>query len=69
MTVLDGVRWPSARANIFDDFFPVGMNGLPIMPAWEVQAVSRAVDGMEPLRTPILICASVSVASWGRECG
>ena len=31
--VVAGVGWQSARANFFDRFFPVGMKGLPIMPA------------------------------------
>ena len=69
MTVLDGVRWPSARANIFDDFFPVEMKGLLIMTAWEVHAVSHDADEMELLRTPTMVCASVSVAGLGGECG
>ena len=68
-TVVAGAGWPSARANIFDDFCPVQMKGLPIMLAWEVQAVSHAVDGIEMLRTPNLVCASVSVSGWGGKCG
>ena len=48
VTVVAGVGWTSARANIFDDF-PVGMKGSPIIPAWEVQAVSHATDGMESM--------------------
>ena len=62
-TVVAGVGWPSAMANIFDDFCPVGMKGLPIIPAWEMQEVSHAADGMELLKTLTLVCASVSVAS------
>ena len=68
-TVVVGVRWPLARTNIFDDFCPIGMKGLPIISVWEVQAVSHAADGMEPLSTPTLVCASVSMAAWGGECG
>ena len=64
-----GVGWKSKRVNIFDEFCPVSMNGSPIMPLWEVQAVSHAAEGVEPLRTPTLVCSSVSVAVWGGECG
>ena len=59
--VVAGVGWPLARANVFDYFCPIGMKGTPIMPAWEVQAVSHAAYKMEPLRTPTLVCTSVSV--------
>ena len=68
-TVMAGEGWPSTRANIFDDFCPVGLNNSPIIPAWEVQALSHATDRMEPLRTPTLVCASVSVAGCGSMCG
>ena len=67
--VVAGVGWLLARENIFDDLCPVGMKGSPIMPAWEVQAVSHAADGMDPSRTPTLVCSSVSVDGWGGECG
>ena len=67
--VVAGVGWPLARADVFDNFCPVGMKGSPIMPVWEVQAVSHAAYGMDPLMTPTLVCASVSVAGWGGECG
>ena len=68
-TVVAGVGWLSSRENIFDNFCPVGMKGSPVMPAWGVQAVSHHADRMEPLNNTTLVCASVSVAGWGGECG
>ena len=43
---------PSDSANIFLEGSSVCMNGSPIIPAFDVHAVSHAAEGMVPLSTP-----------------
>ena len=43
---------PSASANIVLEGSSVCMNGSPIIPAFDVHAVSHAAEGMVPLSTP-----------------
>ena len=42
------------------------MNGSPIIPAFDVHAVSQAADGIVPLITPYFRCYSVSGLTSGR---
>ena len=51
---------PSASANIFLEGSSVCMNRSPILPTFDVHAVSHDAEGMVPLSTPSFRCSSVS---------
>ena len=51
---------PSASENIFLEGSSVCMNGSPILPAFDVHAVSHDAEGIVPLSNPSFGCSSVS---------
>ena len=56
-----GVRWPFSTVKTLVDGWPVWMKEYPTIPTLEVQSVSKAAEGIEPLRTPSSRSCSMSI--------
>ena len=57
-------RRPSATSKTLVEGWLVLMNGSPILPELEMQAVSHAAEVMLPFNTPFLISVSVWLTLW-----
>ena len=60
--LVDWVGCPYASEKILVDFCSVWMKGYPIIPAWDVHAVSQDSESIDPSITPCLTCCSVSLS-------
>ena len=55
LTVVAAVLVPSGNWKILLEMHPVGMRGAVGVPTLDVAALSTMMEGMEPLRTPLLM--------------